>query len=169
MGVAPDVLSAPPPYLRLVSNGTALTERHQQGGRKMTLAVQRQPRFNKVLLALGLVAILAALVVAINQAVETTDPGNPAMVTTHKTPGMAQRFESIQDDYLAPQSILSRQAAVQAELRLQDGYLPPSAAVVDSAETAFLSIQDGYLPPAGWAPVSKASGDSFIPEAIGPQ
>ncbi len=131
----------------------------------MTLAIQRQPRFNKVLLALGLIAIVAVLVVAMNQAVESTDTANPVVVTTHKTPGLGHRFEAVQDDYLVPQSILSRQTAVEAELRLQDGYLPPSA-VVDASRDAFLSIQDGYLPPANWVPTAP---DSIVLGATGPQ
>lgn len=136
----------------------------------MTLAIQRQPRFNKVLLVVGLIALTAALAVAMNRVVESTDAGNPAVVTTHRSPGLGlgPRFEAIQDDYLVPQSILSRQAAMQAELRLQDGYLPPSA-MVDSPGAAFLSVQDGYLPPAGWVPTRDATGDSMARGASGPQ
>jgi hypothetical protein len=134
----------------------------------MTLAIQRQPRFNKVLLAIGLVAVVAALAVAMNRVADTTDAGNTAVVTTHKTPGLGHRFEAVQDDYLVPRSIFSRQAAMDAEMRLQDGYLAPSA-VVDSLGAAFLSIQDGYLPPVGWVTTPKAAGDSQVLGATGPQ
>lgn len=133
----------------------------------MTLAIQRQPRFNKVLLAVGLIALVAALAVAMNRVVEPTDAGNPAVVQTHKGPGLGHRFESVQDDYLVPHSILSRRAAMEAELRLQDGYLPPSA-VVDSARALFLSVQDGYLPPAGWAPTVEPTADP-APVRFGPR
>jgi hypothetical protein len=124
----------------------------------MTLAIQRQPRFNNVLLVVGLIALVASLAVAMNRVAEPTDAGNPAVVPTHNSAGLGHRFEATQDDYLVPQSIPSRQAAMQAELRLQDGYLP-SSAVVDSAGAAFLSIQDGYLPPAGWAPTVEPTDD----------
>ncbi len=131
----------------------------------MTLAIQRQPRFNKVLLVVGLIGLTAALAVAMDRVVEPTHAGSPAVVQTHNPVGLGDRFEAIQDDYLVPQSIISRQAAMQAELRLQDGYLPPSA-VVDSARAAFLSVQDGYLPPAGWVPTAP---DSIDLGATGPQ
>lgn len=134
----------------------------------MTIAIQRQPRFTKVLLVVGSIALTAALAVAMNRVAESTDAGNPAVVQTQKSPGLGHRVETIQDDYLVPQSILSRQAAMRAELRLQDGYLPPSA-VVGSSRDAFLSIQDGYLPPAGWVPTPEPAEDSIVLGATGPQ
>lgn len=133
----------------------------------MTLAIQRQPRFNKVLLAVGLIAIMALLGVAMNRVVEPTDAGNPTVVPTHNRPELRHRFEQVQDDYLVPQSILDRRAALEAELRLQDGYLPPSA-VVDSARASFASVQDGYLPPAGWAPTVEPTADPD-PVRFGPR
>lgn len=134
----------------------------------MTLAIQRQPRFNKVLLALGLMAVVAGLAVAMNRAVESTDVGNPAVVQTHTNPGLGDRFEAIQDDYLGPRSILSRQTAMQAELRLQDGFLPP-ASTVGSAREAWLMIQDGYLPPTDNAPSVGTSEQSTTSVRFGPR
>jgi hypothetical protein len=168
MGSAPDVPFPLLPYVRHVFDGLALTERRETRRRKMTLAIQRQPRFNKVLLAVGLIAIVAWLAVAMNRVAEPTDAGDSAIVTTHRSPGRTQSFGAIQDDYMVPPAIVARKAANEAALRLQNGYLPP-AAVADSEWATFRSIQDGYLPPVGWAPTVETPEQLTTSVRFGPR
>ncbi len=98
----------------------------------MTVAIQRQPRFHRVLIVVGLIALVAWLAVAMTQMVEPERAsGDPAPAQTSRQAGPGNVSPAIQDGYLTPQAILSAQAAREAELRLQDGYLP-SAAVVRS-------------------------------------
>ena len=112
----------------------------------MTVAIQRQPRFHRVLIVVGLIALGAWLVVAMTQMVE------PEMASGDRAPAQTSRqagnvSPAIQDGYLTPPAIISAQALQEAELRLQNGYLPP-AALSDPAGVVLLFIQDGYLPPA---------------------
>ena len=85
----------------------------------MTIALQRQPRFQKVLM-IGLVAVVAALAIGI-ALIERDEVGGPAATSAARHAGRGQQFEMVQDDYLTPQAILDRQAALEAEIRLQDG------------------------------------------------
>ena len=114
----------------------------------MTVAIQRQPRFHRVLLVVGLIALVAWLAVTMTQMVEPEmTSGDPAPAQTSRQVGPGTVVPAIQDGYLTPQAILRAQAAREAELRLQNGYLPP-AALSDPAGVVLLFIQDGYLPPA---------------------
>ncbi len=114
----------------------------------MTLAIQRQPRFNKVLLAVGSDRPRrSGSPIGMNRAVESTDTGQPGRSDdSQDAAGSGSGSKSVQDDYLVPQSIINRQAAVEAELRLQDGYLPPTSTA--ASRQAWMMVQDGYLPPA---------------------
>ena len=134
----------------------------------MTVAIQRQPRFHRVLIVVGLIALVAWLAVAMTQMVEPERAsGDRAPAQTSRQAGPGNVAPAIQDGYLTPQAILSAQAAREAELRLQDGYLP-SAAVSDRAGVAFLAVQDGYLPPAGWTVSDEGSEGAATPR-FGPQ
>jgi hypothetical protein len=103
-------------------------------------------------MVVGLAAVAAALAVGTARLVEPDDAGKPAAVRAGAAVGLERRFEAIQDDYLIPQAFVSRQAEMEAELRLQDGYLPPTPA--GSGWEELLMIQDGYLPPAENASVA---------------
>jgi hypothetical protein len=128
----------------------------------MTIAIQRQPRLQKVLWFVGMVGLVAALAIGI-AFVEREDVAGPAATSTARHAGMGERFMAIQDGYLTPQAVLDREAALEAEIRLQDGYLPPAKPV-----DALLFIQDGYLPPSGWLPAEPSDGGTTSPR-FGPQ
>ena len=132
----------------------------------MTIAIHRQPRFQKVLVAFGLVGVLAvATVYAVEMA--RTESHDTVAPVQRRVPGGREplQLDSVQDGYLTPPAIVAKQAAAAAMLRLQDGYLPPSGSPV--GEAAFIAIQDGYLAPEGWtAPVGD---DTIRPGAVRPQ
>jgi hypothetical protein len=92
----------------------------------MTIAIQRQPRLQKVLMALGLVALLAALAIGAGMVTGRDDARSPAVIGASRHAGLGERFESVQDGYLTPKAIVDRQAALDAEIRVQDGFLPPA-------------------------------------------
>jgi hypothetical protein len=132
----------------------------------MTIAIHRQPRFQKVLVAFGLAGVLAVATVSAVEMAGTESHDTVARVQ-HRVPGGREpaQLNPVQDGYLTPSVIVAEQAAATALLRLQDGYLPPSAAPV--GEAAFIAIQDGYLAPEGWA--TPVEDDTIRLGAVWPQ
>ncbi|MEX1124213.1 MAG: hypothetical protein WEE53_00985 [Acidimicrobiia bacterium] len=138
----------------------------------MTTAIHQEPRFHKMLLALGLV-----LVVGIGIATQFRGEPDAAGGDRAATPPAraeatvsGDQFRAIQDGYLPPRAILAEQAKVDAYLSLQDGYVPPSVAASSNRQAeAFLAIQDGYLPPADWVDGSEPRGGSIRLGANEPQ
>jgi hypothetical protein len=134
----------------------------------MTIAIHRQPRFQKVLVAFGLVGVLAIATVA---AVEmtATDSHDTVAPMQRRVPGggrEALQLEPVQDGYLASSPIVAEQAAAAAWMRLQDGYLPPSGSPAGE-KAAFIAVQDGYLVPQVW--VAPVEDDTIRLGAGGPQ
>ena len=135
----------------------------------MTISISRQPRFQRFLVLLGLVAVLIGATVALVQIGNSSGSAADPLPNTNRVTASSRetRFESIQDDFLVPTVVLAERATAAAILELQDGYLPPASLSVP-AEPGMASVQDGFLPPDNWTASSEENGAARI-GSQGPQ